>query len=69
MTSSESDGRIACGIRTPLEVMELVCEDELLCPSVALRMQERLVAALRCATGTVMYYFDGVLSWGHVVQD
>ena len=57
---------INAAIRTPVECMQLLL-DRTPNPS-AEEICNYLVKCLQCAPGTVLWDFDGTLSWGHVAD-
>jgi len=51
------------GIRTPQEVIALVVDKK-----TATDVRDRLLAALRCVPGTLIFEEDGDLAWGHITE-
>lgn len=56
-------------IRTPLEVIQLVTEDLKLDPSIAVKVEKRLLSALRCVPGTMLRDENGELTWCHATEE
>ena len=55
-------------IRTPLEVIALVFDEDKLPLEVAKQVEQRLIAALNCAPGTLITESNGTLVWAHYIR-